>query len=145
LADRVKTSLLEGALKQVLTVEGKAADKRSRSRQWSDVRDMYYANYRVNDKPHASAIGVHMHRAQTISNDVRSILKQGRGNSPSVGDFVLSMVQRPSAQSRLYRRRSVGENTSNPSGAANEGTGKVRAPCGAALLKVTKVIRQNAV
>ena len=57
IADRVKVSLTESALKHVITVESTSTDKWLRPDVLSDILDTYYANYQFNDKPRVSAIG----------------------------------------------------------------------------------------
>src|SRR5664279_3480788 len=91
IADRVKTSLNETVLKHVLNAESTGDSKWLRPDALSDVLDTYYANFQVNDRPRASAIGVTAPRAQTpVNNSPYNIARmgrgQGRGQSNDSGD-----------------------------------------------------------
>src|SRR5664279_88980 len=91
IADRVKTSLNENVLKHVLNAESTGDSKWLRPDALSDVLDTYYANFQVNDRPRASAIGVTAPRAQTPVNNspfnnARMGRGQGRGQSNEFGD-----------------------------------------------------------
>src|SRR5664279_5227255 len=87
-ADRIKTSLNESVLKHVLSTESTDDSKWLRPDALSDVLDTYYANFQVNDKPRASAIGVNAPRMQTSFNNsqhnesARQTRGPGRGQVP---------------------------------------------------------------
>ena len=67
IADRVKTSSTENALKHILNVESTVSNKWLRPDALSDALDTYYANYQLNDRPRVSALVVACH-AQCMIN-----------------------------------------------------------------------------
>jgi hypothetical protein len=57
IADKVKSTLSESALRHILIAEGTEAKNWLRPDKLSDSLDVFYANHLPNDKPRASALG----------------------------------------------------------------------------------------
>src|SRR5208282_4067661 len=58
IADRIKTSLSESAVKHVLTIESASYEDWLNPNDLCNVLDIYYSNYNLDDRPRASSIGV---------------------------------------------------------------------------------------
>ena len=102
IADRIKTSLSESALKHVLTIESASNDDWLHPDVLCNVLDVYYANYDLDDRPRASAIGVTNNRYG--QNDRRAFSKgNGKGNAPPTEQnpiMASSQVTRVTPQSK---------------------------------------------